>query len=53
MKADKSLEEVWKWKEKVYDETKGMSVEEYVNAIKANASNAIKKYGLNLEVVSK
>jgi hypothetical protein len=30
-----------------------MSVEEHVNAIKANASKAIKKYGLNLEVVSK
>ena len=53
MKADKSLEEVWKWKEKVYNETKGMSVEEQVNAIKANAQKAIKKYGLNLEVVGK
>jgi hypothetical protein len=34
MKADKSLEEVWEWKEKVHNETKGMSVEEQVNDIR-------------------
>ena len=28
MKIDKSLEEVWKWKDAVYEETKNMTVEE-------------------------
>lgn len=38
MRIDKSLEEVWQWKEKIYQETKDISMEERVKRIKENAS---------------
>jgi len=50
MKADKSLEEVWIWKEKIYQETKDMSMEERVKRIKENALRLIQRYGLNLKI---
>jgi len=53
MKADKSLEEVWKWKEEIYNETKHMTMEERVKKIKADALKIIQEYGLNLKTVSK
>ncbi len=52
MKIDRSLEEVWRWKEKIYQETKGMSVEERVKKIKENASRINQKYGLDLKTVN-
>jgi hypothetical protein len=52
MKVDKSLEEVWKWKEKVYQKTKGISMEERVRRIKENASRIDQKYGLDLKIVN-
>jgi len=53
MQTDKSLEEVWKWKEKIYQETKGMSMEERVRRIKENASRISQRYGLNLKIVNR
>lgn len=50
MKADKSLEEVWIWKEKIYQETKDMSMEERVKRIKENALKLIQRYGLDLKI---
>lgn len=52
MKTDKSLEEVWRWKEKIYKETKDMSMEERVRRIKENASRINQKYGLELKSVN-
>lgn len=49
MKTDESLKEVWKWKEKIYQETKGMCMEERVRKIKENASRISQRYGLNLK----
>lgn len=49
MKTDKSLEEVWKWKDKVYEETKSMSMEERVKKIKESAKKINEKYGLDLK----
>lgn len=51
MKIDKSLEEVWKWKDEIYEETKSMSMEERVKNIKENAKTIDQKYELNLKVV--
>jgi hypothetical protein len=51
MKIDKSLEEVWTWKEKIYQETKDMSMEERVKRIKENALRISQKYGLDLKIV--
>jgi len=50
MKTDKSLEEVWIWKEKIYQETKDMSMEERVKRIKENALRLMQRYGLNLKI---
>jgi len=53
MKTDKSLEEVWNWKEKIYQETKDMSMEERVKRIKENASRINQRYGLNLKIMNR
>lgn len=53
MKVDKSLEEVWSWKEKIYQETKGMSLEDIARKIKENASKINQRYGLNLKIVNR
>jgi hypothetical protein len=36
-KYDKSLTEVWEWKEKVYDGTKGSSSKDYIRKMKNDA----------------
>lgn len=50
MKIDKALEEVWAWKEKIYLETKDMTMEDRVKTIKENAVKINQRYGLNLKV---
>ncbi len=52
MKIDKALEEVWAWKEKIYQETKDMTMEDRVKIIKENAVKINQRYGLNLKMVS-
>ena len=53
MKIDKSLEEVWEWKEKIYQETRNMSIEERVKKLKENALRINQRYGLNLKTVDR
>mgnify|MGYP003396102680 CR=1 FL=1 len=46
MKVTKSLQEVW---EKVYEETKGLSVEEAARKIQKDADEICEKHGLKLK----
>lgn len=52
MKIDKSLQEVWDWKDSIYEETKHMTMHERVEYIKKGADEAHKKYKLNLREAS-
>lgn len=49
MKVDKSLQEVWDWKDKVYEETKHLSIKETAENIRKGAEEFCKKYGLKLK----
>ena len=51
MKIDKALEEVWAWKETIYQETKDMTMEDRVKTIKEKAVEINQRYGLNLRIV--
>ena len=51
MKVDKSLQEVRDWKNKVYEETKHLSMKETVDNIRAGAGDFCKKYGLKLKAL--
>lgn len=48
MKVDKSLEEVWRWKDAIYEKTKHMSFEERMVYRKKRAEEIEKKYNLRL-----
>jgi hypothetical protein len=45
---DKSLMEVWEWKEKVYDEIKGLSTKDYIKKIKNDADAVLSKNRVKL-----
>jgi hypothetical protein len=49
---DKSLTEVWEWKEKVYDETKELPVKEYIRKIKNDADSILSKRKVELISIS-
>lgn len=49
MKVDKSLQEVWDWKDKVYQETKHLPVREAAKKIHEDVRQIKKKYGLKLK----
>ena len=49
MKVDKSLQEVWDWKDKVYQQTKHLSIRETAEYIHKGAEELCKKYGLKLK----
>ncbi len=51
MKVDKSLQEVWDWKEKVYEEMRGFSIKEKIASFKKTSENFCKKYGLKLKTL--
>lgn len=51
MKVDKSLQEVWDWKEKVYQETKHLSIRETLDKLHEDAHQIKKKYGLKLKTL--
>lgn len=51
MKVDKSLQEVWDWKEKVYQETKHLSLKDTVESIRKGAEDFCKKYKLRLRIL--
>lgn len=52
MKVDKSLQEVWEWKEKVYEETLGLSTKEKIANFKKTSEDFCKKYGLKLKTLN-
>ena len=52
MKVDKSLQEVWDWKDKVYEKTKYFSVKETARKIHEDAEQIKKKYGLKLKMLN-
>ncbi|MEK7845726.1 MAG: hypothetical protein AAB257_02045 [Nitrospinota bacterium] len=37
----KALEEVWEWKEKCYEESKGMTILDYLKKVHENADNVL------------
>lgn len=39
----KSLEEVWEWKNRCYEDSKGLSVKDYLNKIHINVKIALKE----------
>jgi hypothetical protein len=49
---DKSLIEVWQWKEKVYNETKGLSPRDYLGKVKRNADTVLSESGVKLISIS-
>ncbi len=51
MKVDKSLQEVWDWKEKVYEEIKGLSTKEKIANFRKTSEDFCKKYGLKLKTL--
>ncbi|MBZ0166809.1 MAG: hypothetical protein K8I00_08375 [Candidatus Omnitrophica bacterium] len=51
MKIDKALQEVWDWKNAIYERTKHMSFEERMAYRKKRAEDIKKKYNLRLRTV--
>jgi hypothetical protein len=49
MKVDKSLQEVWNWKEKGYNKRKGFTMEQRIKMIKESAQELCKEYNLTLK----
>lgn len=41
----KSLEEIWVWKDKCYEESKGLSVKDYLDKIHKNVNKVLKETG--------
>jgi hypothetical protein len=52
MIAEKSLEEVWCWKDAVYNDTKNMSKEEELKYFKNKTDNFLKSFGFRKKKVS-
>lgn len=52
MRVDRSLQEVWDWKEKVYDEIKGLSSKEKIARFKKTSEDFCKKYNIQFKKVS-
>ena len=52
MKYDRSLEEVWEWKDQVYQKTKGLTMDQTVEKIRKGAEELCKKYNLQLKKAS-
>jgi ribosomal protein L15 len=51
-KYDKSLIEVWEWKEKVYHDVKYLSAKEYIERIKEDATKILAEGQIELKTVS-
>ncbi|OHC01307.1 MAG: hypothetical protein A3H23_10120 [Planctomycetes bacterium RIFCSPLOWO2_12_FULL_40_19] len=49
---DNSLIEVWKWKEMVYEDTKGMSAKEYVEKVRSDANKILSENAIELTPIS-
>jgi len=48
-KYDKSLIEVWEWKDKVYQDFKDLTVEEYVKKVREESDAIMAKHGMRLK----
>lgn len=51
-KYDKSLLEVWEWKEKVYQDVKNLTAEEYVEKVRKDADKILSNGLINLTPVA-
>jgi hypothetical protein len=51
-KYDESIIEVWEWKEKVYQDVKGLTPKEYIERIKAEADKILSDSDVDLTPVS-
>lgn len=51
-KYDRSLIEVWEWKEKVYHDVKDLSAKEYIERIKEDATKILAEGQIELKTVS-
>lgn len=51
-KYDKSLLEVWEWKEKVYQDVKDLTAEEYVEKVRKDADKIFSNGLINLTPVA-
>lgn len=50
-KYDRSLEEVWEWKAKVYQDVKDCTPAEYLEKLNVDASSLMQAHGVNLSMV--
>lgn len=51
-KYDRSLIEVWEWKERVYDEVKELTAKEYIEKIRNDADKILSEKSIKLISVS-
>lgn len=51
-KYDRSLIEVWGWKEKVYHDVKDLSAKEYIEKIKVDAAKILTEGQIELKTIS-
>jgi len=51
-KYDKSLTEVWEWKEKVYKNVKDLTPEDYIERIKSDADKILTDNRIKLTSIS-
>jgi trimethylamine:corrinoid methyltransferase-like protein len=47
-KYDKSLVEVWEWKEKVYQKVKDLSTQEYIEKVRKDTDRILSEHGIKL-----
>lgn len=50
-KDDTSLVEVWEWKERVYQEVKGLSTKEYIEKVRNDADKILSESAIKLTPV--
>jgi hypothetical protein len=48
-KISKALNEVWEWKEQIYEERKGLTLTEWVKISKEKSNRILKKHGIRKE----
>lgn len=53
MKVDKLLQEVWDWKEQIYNEVKELSLKEQIDFVSCEAKKAAKNFPVRLKKFSK
>ncbi len=51
-KYDRSLIEVWEWKEKVYHDVKDLSAKDYIERVKEDAAKILTESQIKLKTIS-